>query len=148
MIKKILTITVIAIILTGCSKASVMETDTYYGNIGGVEMIVELQHSDDILIKQTSENSLNYIDNGFTKVSAEETVNKYKSLYNIEGVTYKAEVTQNSIKEKIIVDFEKADIDDLKRVGLILIKSKDRKVYYVSYKATVQNLERIGLKEL
>ena len=82
---------------------------------------------------------------GIDKKAAEQTVAPYKKLYDIKGVTYKADITDDTLTETTVVDYENADFDALKTAKLITSTKEDGKILYVSYEQTVKNLESSGL---
>lgn len=94
---------------------------------------------------ETSVSEMNFKDLGITKDLMEQTVAQYKKLYDIKGVTYKADITDDTISETTVIDYENADFDALKTAKLITSTKEDGKILYVSYEQTVKNLESSGL---
>ena len=94
---------------------------------------------------ETAVYEMNFKDLGITKDLMEQTVAQYKKLYDIKGVTYKADITDDTISETTVIDYENADFDALKTAKLITSTKEDGKILYVSYEQTVKNLESSGL---
>ena len=135
-----------AVVLSGCGGgSSKTETAVYEGDINGVKISNTIDYSGDRVLKQTSVSEMNFKDLGMTKAVMEQTVPQYKKLYDIKGVSYKADITDDTITETTVVDYENADFDALKTAKLITGTKEDGKILYVSYEQTVKNLESAGL---
>lgn len=134
-----------AAILSGCVGNAKTETAVYEGEINGAKISNTIEYSGDRVLKQTAVSEMNFKSLGITKTLIEQTVAQYKELYNIEGVNYKADVTDEKITETTVVDYEKTDFEALKNAKLITNTKEDGKVLYVSYEQTVKNLESAGL---
>ena len=135
-----------AVVLSGCGGgSSKTETAVYEGDINGVKISNTIDYSVDRVLKQTSGSEMNFKDLGMTKAVMEQTVSQYKKLYDIKGVSYKADITDDTITETTVVDYENADFDALKTAKLITGTKEDGKILYVSYEQTVKNLESAGL---
>ena len=135
-----------AVVLSGCGGgSSKTETAVYEGDINGVKISNTIYYSGDRVLKQTTVSEMNFKDLGMTKAVMEQTVSQYKKLYDIKGVSYKADITDDTITETTVVDYENADFDALKTAKLITGTKEDGKILYVSYEQTVKNLESAGL---
>ena len=135
-----------AVVLSGWGGGnSKTETAVYEGEINGVKVSNTIDYSGDRVLKQTSVSEMNFKDLGITKDLMEQTVAQYKKLYDIKGVTYKADITDDTISETTVIDYENADFDALKTAKLITSTKEDGKILYVSYEQTVKNLESSGL---
>lgn len=75
----------------------------------------------------------------------EANIDEYKDFYNVDGVTYKATIEKDKIKEIIKVDMDKADVSELTKVGLA-DDNEDGKATYLSLKKTIEGLENEGAK--
>ena len=129
-----------AVVLSGCGGgSSKTETAVYEGDINGVKISNTIDYSGDRVLKQTSVSEMNFKDLGMTKAVMEQTVSQYKKLYDIKGVSYKADITDDTITETTVVDYENADFDALKTAKLITGTKEDGKILYVSYEQTVKN---------
>ena len=63
----------------------------------------------------------------------------------VNEVVDKADITDDTISETTVIDYENADFDALKTAKLITSTKEDGKILYVSYEQTVKNLESSGL---
>lgn len=135
-----------AVVLSGCGReTSKTKTAVYEGEVNGVKISNTIDYSGDRVLKQTSVTETNLKDLGIDKKAAEQTVAQIKKLYDIKGVSYKADITDDKINETIVIDYETADFDALKTAKLITTTKADGKVLYVSYQQTVKGLESMGL---
>ena len=135
-----------AVVLSGCGGgSSKTETAVYEGEINGAKVSNTIDYSGDRVLKQTSVSEMNFKNSGIQKEVVEQTVAQYKKLYDIKGVTYKADITDYTLTETTVVDYENADFDALKTAKIITGAKKDGKILYISYEQTVKNLESAGL---
>lgn len=135
-----------AVVLSGCGGGNAKtETAVYEGEINGVKISNTIDYSGDRVLKQTSVSEMNFKSLGMTKTLMEQTVDQYKKLYDIKGVSYKADVTDEKITETTVIDYENADFDALKKAKLVTSTKEDGKILFVSYEQTVKNLEASGL---
>lgn len=113
-----------AVVLSGCGGgSSKTETAVYEGDINGVKISNTIDYSGDRVLKQTSVSEMNFKDLGMTKAVMEQTVSQYKKLYDIKGVSYKADITDDTITETTVVDYENADFDALKTAKFFTVCS-------------------------
>lgn len=130
--------------LTACSKE---QTKTYEGDVNGKNVITSLTYKDDEVLKQSTIGTIKYDDLGIDKSQAKDMLKKdEKALKDLKGVTYKVDYKDQKAVEHIDVDYNKVDVDKLKK-NLGFESAKAKKKDYVSMKKLVKQLKRNGLKE-
>lgn len=148
--KKFLCLMMLTGLLTGCGESGKKTTTVCKGNLDEITAAtVEIKATGDktdIMKSHVVYDFSNYI-------SEEMPIDTYwleqiKSMNvdydSIKGASAKYSVDGNKIVLDIELDYSKADIDELKKAGLIT-SSEDKKVTYISLKQTINEQEKGGL---
>lgn len=130
-------------LLAGCSGANDNTTTTVCSvEIEGLKTTNTLVANEDKIVSQKIENEMDYSAWELSEEDVKDAVETYKGLYDIDGVSYEYEIKDNILTEKISVNFEKADFDELKDVNLI--NTENENITYVSLEKTIESLEDYG----
>lgn len=143
LVSLIVVIALSAITLAACSKE---QTKTFEGDVNGKQIITSLTYKGDEVLKQSTIGTLKYDDLGIDKDQAKDMLKKdEKAFKGDKGVSFKIDYKDDKAVEHIDIDYEKADIDQLKKkLGFVSVKGKNNKV---SLDKTVSQMKRNGLKE-
>lgn len=106
-------IVVITIVtLSACDKE---RTKTYEGDIDGKHVITSLTYKNNKVISQSTISTLKYDDMGLSEKEGKALFKKHKALENAKGVDYRLTSERDKIDEKVDIDYNKADIQKIKR---------------------------------
>ncbi|MGC6768751.1 DUF1307 domain-containing protein [Enterococcus sp. LJL51] len=154
----LLPILLICLIATGCStggstskrKNSNLATTVFEMKQDGVEMEIIYTHNGDKVVKQETYSTIEYEPlNISSKEEAEEMFSFVKDEYDVKGITYKADYQEDKMVEKVVVDYEVADLKEVMTLmGTITDGSEeDRVVKYISMKQSKEMLLEQGYTE-
>lgn len=132
------------------SKDSGLTTSVFEADLNGVKTEMTYTHKGDKVVKQETYSIVDYDALGIeTKEEAEEMFSFVKDEYDIEGVTYKSEYKDTEMIENVIVDYEKADIQEVMALLGALNDQEDdsQKVKYISMKQSKEMLLEQGFTE-
>lgn len=132
------------------SKDSGLTTSVFEADLNGVKTEMTYTHKGDKVVKQETYSVVDYDALGIeTKEEAEEMFSFVKDEYDIEGVTYKSEYKDTEMIENVIVDYEKADIQEVMALLGALNDQEDdsQKVKYISMKQSKEMLLEQGFTE-
>lgn len=164
--KKILAILLILMLVVSCGQAKDEkkeekskygeniiisgETDKEVPGIGKIKINARLYATDkdQKVLVQELKNSIQ-LDKNIEKNKLDElkkNLEKVHDSYNkLDGVQHEFSIEKNVIKENILVNFEKAKLDELTKVGL-LHNPENKKVTKVDLKKSIENFKALGLK--
>lgn len=146
--KKILGIMMVALLLTGCGGEET--TTVCKGNIDELtEIAVTLEAKGDKAQKMSGTYTYNfaqYVEAGATIDECLELIKSMNFDFNsVDGLKGNYKADGNNVILDIEIDYEKADIDDLIKAGLVE-STGDKKPTFISLKETVTNLEKATQK--
>jgi len=132
--------------LAGCGDKE--ETKTFNANINGADIKITYTYEGDKVLKQTSENKINYSTIGAkNKEEAEKILEPLSAKYkDIKGVDEKITYNDTWAEESVTVDMEKVDFKALQNVSGSMVTGDTSKG--VSMKQTETMLESAGFKEV
>jgi len=132
--------------LAGCGDKE--ETKTFNANINGADIKITYTYEGDKVLKQTSENKINYSTIGAkNKEEAARVLDPLSAKYkNIQGVNEKLDYKDTWAEETVTVDMEKVDFKALQSVSGSMVTGDTSKG--VSMKQTQTMLESAGFKEV
>lgn len=139
--KKVLGLLVV-LILTGCGGDGPKVT-VCKGTSEGVNVVNTIEYEGDKVNSITYENSVT-VDESLVDI-IKESCEQYQTAYgNITGLTYNYEINGGTVKEKTIIDYGVADLNELAQIGLVSV-SEENKVIYIGYELTLDNMTELGL---
>ena len=119
-ISQLLIVTVLIVCLGACGKNSSEEKTVYENNSNvGIKSIITYYHYGDKVIKQTTENVMNYKETGLQdKETAEKAMeaagsNQYK---NVKGIEYSIKYKEKEAIEELSVDYDKLDYEAVNKI--------------------------------
>lgn len=142
--KKILSIVVLAFVLIGCSNSAANTLCNYDGGDRG-KFEVTLESKKDLLLKYTEVVTADYTDEledgSFTKEQLTTIYDARKaSLDTKVGFSYSYVPKDNAMVETVVIDYNKVDFKDLYEMDLIDVADAKS----VSLEKTISNLEAAG----
>lgn len=129
-------LSLMVIFIVGCESvdSSITKVDRKNFEFQDLGIVSKISYSKrgNIIIKQETENKLNYSDSGTDKKTFEE---KYKTIVeqykNTSGIKYEINYGEYEVIEKFTVDYRVAKIEDLKKLpGFLLPASSKEQVNY------------------
>ncbi|MHD0396851.1 DUF1307 domain-containing protein [Staphylococcus simulans] len=128
-------------VLVACEKE---QSKTYQGELSGADVIDTLTYKGDKMVKQSMIMTIDYGENGLSKSDAETILTKQEKMFeDLKGVKYKKEIKQDKAVQKVEIDYEEADLEQLShRVGITGPKSGND---YVDVKSVERSLRKSGL---
>ena len=140
--KKLLAIVLLLGSLVGCSEEKV-EEKTIVCTYSQSGLVTEnaIVYEGDKVVKQTLTNQIDYEMFGLTKEQTEYSTEEYAALYDVNGVEYTYSIEGTILTETIVIDYKKADLNELSNASLIQME-EDAK--YVSFEKTIESLENSG----
>lgn len=143
--KKIIGLICMFIILSGCTQMSSEKTMVCEGISSNIIKVKNtVVYKGDKVLKQTIENKATLEDLGVDKNMLEALVEKYSEAYLIDGVKYTYTIEDGVFLEMITVDFETANFDELKKVGLVEVE-EEGEVTEINFDKTKKALEDFGM---
>ena len=136
-------IVVITIVtLSACDKE---RTKTYEGDIDGKHVITSLTYKNNKVISQSTISTLKYDDMSLSEKEGKALFKKHKALENAKGVDYRLTSERDKIDEKVDIDYNKADIQKIKRNFDLF--SYDKNNHKVNMENSVKYLKKLGFEE-
>lgn len=146
--KKILTIFLFAFMLLGCNSEVKTKSITYELNQANTKSIVKLRFSGNHIYHYTYEYEIESELEDVSKEDSKKRIALFQKLYNLDGLSYSEEIKDESIKQITTIDFKKADVIKVSKIGiapLISVNTNEDEQYAV-YDKTVDNLEKKGFR--
>lgn len=135
----------ISFLLTGCSFSFGTKTTTYVYSEEGFESEIILEHSGNVIKKETIINTID-VDSRSEMREYKEYIEEYSDEYNdVDGITHEATYEDDQVVETLVIDFKALDFDaafELDNLGL-----EDGTEDGVGLKETVEMLEDEGYKK-
>lgn len=116
-------VTILAVILFGCSKSDEVVTECILEMEGFVSN-VKLTAEGDQLISNNTVIERSYEAFDISKEEFLESGALYASGINTDGVEYEYEGTDEIYTEKVTIDYTKADLDELVKIGLLVLEGE------------------------
>lgn len=144
----LLTLLTLTLFLVSCGKDSA-NTRTFELKQGGVVSTVEYTVEGDKVVKQSAENVINYEAAGFpSKETAKQQIDSISQQFqNIEGLTQSIEYEDTQAIERMTVDYQTVDFDEIKDLPGMNFDEGVKK-NGVSMEQSVKLLEDAGYKEV
>ncbi|MBL1224953.1 YehR family lipoprotein [Enterococcus sp. BWR-S5] len=156
-----LSLLVVCLIATACSSGEKdsskksgtgngVTTTVFEADLNGVQTEMIYYHKGDKVVKQETNSTINYETLGIeSKEEAEEMFSFVKDEYDITGVTYEADYQETKMVEKVSVDYDKADIEEVMSLMGSMTDQEDegKAVKYISMKQSKEFLLEQGFKE-
>lgn len=141
--KKMMIAVLMMFTLCACGSKSEPITETYELVEDAMTVTNTITFEDDKVLKQQIVSVMDLEAVGITVEAITPTIDSFKEKYNVEGVEYNPVFDGNTLTETTTIDYEKADMDELKAAELITIPA-GAKANYISYKVTVEGFEKMG----
>lgn len=142
-----ITFVVLAVFLTACSESET--TRTFEAEQDGIVTTLEYTAKGDKVIKQTTENVIQYDLAGIeSKEQAKELFEPMTEQFqNIDGITHKLEYEDSKAIESLVIDYEAVDFDEIKDLPGMSF-SEDPKENDISMEKSAEMIESQGFKEV
>lgn len=147
-IKGFITVVVFVLFLVGCSSQSV-STRTFQAEEGGIKITMVYTFEDDKVIKQTSENIIQY---DLAGISSKEELQGLldplvKQYQNIQGLTHSIEYRDTEAIEKLEINYELANLEEIIELpGMDFEAEGDFE--FISMEKSAEMLKNSGFKEV
>ncbi len=119
--KKIFIAIIATFVLTGCSFSFGTKTDTFILDEGEFVSEITLEHSMNIVKKETIVNTITFETKSDMRLM-EDYIESYEDLYkDVDGLTHEVEYGNKKIVETLVIDFEELDFgatEALEKLGL------------------------------
>ncbi|HCD7254298.1 TPA: YehR family lipoprotein [Citrobacter farmeri] len=137
---------VLVLSLAGCGDKE--ESKTFKADVNGTEIVMTYTYKGDKVIKQTSQNKINFASIGVTtKEDAAKILDPISAKYqNIPGVEEKLTYKDGYAEETVSVDMEKVDFKKLQ--GVMGTQFSGDPSNGISMKQSQKMLEASGFKEV
>lgn len=139
-----------ALTLTACGGGGAQTETTLSMEQGGVKTTMTYFAEGDTVVKQTTENTLNYESAGFgDRETAEEQVGQLSEQFEgIAGLNHSVEYKKNELVETLTVDYTKADIAEVSQLTGSTFDGDAKNAEKVSLKQSVDALKELGFTEV